>query len=418
MVQPINHADLVARALGELSEDERLRVDTALEHDPELRRAFEEVAGHLLRYDHLPPAPPAPPFALLEARLDRALAGEPDHETAPDLRILELQDRHPAVGVGAGVRWAAVACVAAAALLLVALTVPWGVEQTADGPTLMPGPGLELVRNGRSMPAPARAAQPLYAGDVLRCTAPAEAQLGERVRLVLDAGAAVRIEEVDRPAGSPPAPTVVRLQNGRAWFEVAPGAFEVRTPYGPVRVLGTAFEVDLRAGRLDVAVAHGRVTADGREIAAGWRLAEGALTQAGYPAGGWFRQPRLQLEATAAGPATLGAPLRLRLLFSNPGQVPLRLSGPGAVRTALWASFETPDGRIVREVPIRPAHVVAGLELLEPGKTTVLGPGESKVLTIEILAPVRSAGAYRCRALYRPEGQPAVLSAPLDLEVR
>ena len=43
MSKSITHADLVARALGALSGDERVRVDAALEHDAVLRRDFEEV---------------------------------------------------------------------------------------------------------------------------------------------------------------------------------------------------------------------------------------------------------------------------------------------------------------------------------------------------------------------------------------
>jgi len=462
-------------------------LDQALADDPALRARFEEIAAHLLRYDHLPPAPPPPPFSVLDAALDAevdAALGQPDSQaqgvaskrhpldaltpalsspdlSSPDLRILDLQPRAPGRLPRKRLRWGAFA--AAAALVAVALWSPWrdgaGTRQarsiSATGLTFVPGPGLALIRAGRSLPAPARALRDLRPGDELRCQSPTqsptEAHLAGRVRVVLDGGAALRIGSGSGTSGASAADShsvlgTVRLLTGRAWFEVAPGAFEVHTPYGVVRVLGTAFEVDLRAGRLDVSVAHGRVSSQANssragsssagpsgqelpsslpppvEIAAGWGLSEGRLTRLAGPAGAWFQRPRLLLTRAGTGPLastlTRGTPLRLDLSFANPGQVPVRLRGPGAVRTAVWISFETPEGRTVAEMPVLPANVVAGQALLEPGASAELAPGQRRVLTIEILPPVGSPGAYRCRALYRPEGQPAVLSDPLDLEVR
>lgn len=55
---------------------------------------------------------------------------------------------------------------------------------------------------------------------------------------------------------------LVSLAAGAARFDVAPDAkrpFEIETKYGRIRVLGTAFAVDVRDEGLHVAVAHGRV---------------------------------------------------------------------------------------------------------------------------------------------------------------
>ena len=416
------HADLVARALDALTEADRARVDLALAADPKLRAAYDTVAAHLLRYDHLPPAPEAPPFARLEAALDASLDAGAGH---PDRRVLALQSAGRTDGPRA-LRWALPA-VAAAALLAVLLWAPWqGTDEQPATLAFIPGPGLTWTRAGAPRPAPARAELPLAVGDRLSCVEPAEAQLSGRVRVVLDAGSALTIEAA-RPEDRSDIGRV-RLERGRAWFEVGPGPFavELGEPRGRrVEVLGTAFEIDLRAGQADVAVAHGRVlvrdpTPDARDtlLEAGWGLRGGTRARLQGPAGAWFRRPRLTLVSRTPGFVQRGAPLMLDLRFTNAGQVPLRLQGPGAVRTAIWLSFENRDGHVIAERPVLPALITAGGGLLAPGASEDLQPGQSRVLSIEILPPVGSPGAYRCRALYRPEGQPAVLSAPLDLEVR
>ena len=88
MTTPPTHADLVARALGALGPEDQAQVDLALAQDAELRRQYEEVAAHLLRYEHLPPAPPAPSLDRLRTALDGS-------DARPDLAILQLQ-RKPA----------------------------------------------------------------------------------------------------------------------------------------------------------------------------------------------------------------------------------------------------------------------------------------------------------------------------------
>ena len=391
----IRDEDLVARALDALSPEARARVDAALEADAGLRTRFETIAGHLVVYDQLAPAPPPPPFARIEAAIDA-------DDGAPDLHVLKLQDAAPAPR-----RLRLVGALAAAALLIGVLV--WGARDntTSAGVPLVAGAGIErLAADGSAVPTPALASVRARAGDILTCREPAEAHLGDRVRLVLDAEARVRIEAAE----------AVTLVAGRAWFEVRPGAFEVRTAEGPVRVLGTAFEVDVRDGTLAVSVAHGRVAAGGREIGAGEQLSDGVVAAAPFPAGAWFRQPSLRVEAPARVEA--GRPLRLTLTLANPGRVAIPLRGPSDVRHALWLHLEGLDGRPVRELPILPAHIQGDAGFLKPAASASLLPDRPLRIEIEIPAPFTSPGTYLCRALFRPAGRPGVLSDARRLEVR
>jgi len=394
MTARITPEDLVAHALGGLAPTDRERVDAALERDLDLRRRLDDVVTHLAIYDRLPPAPPAPPFARLAAA---------------------LPDSTPGRGPRAFPVWRVAALAAAAVLVGILLLdrrspAPGAGGTAADVLRVVPGVGLEVVRAGKRLAADA--AGTARRGDVLACTRPAEARLGERVRVVLDGGARLALEEGN----------AVTLVEGRAWFEVAPGPFEIRTPYGPVRVLGTAFDVDLRNGHLEVGVVHGRVAAAGHEIGPGERLSEGRVAQVAGGAAGdvgtWFRRPVLRLEAESAGPHPRGTPLVLRLVFQNAGQIPWRLPGPGTARTAIWLGFETVAGRVVQEVPVLRTNVIAGADVLRPGPGEILAPGQMRSVTIKILPPVGSPGAYRLRALWRPAGRTSVLSTPLEFEVR
>lgn len=392
--------DLVARALDALPEVERTRVDTQLAGDAAARARFETIAAHLLVYDQLEPAPPPPSFARIEAALEA-------DDGAPDLAVLRLQDARPAPRrrfVGAGLAAAAV-LLAVLGWNLLAGKLPGASSDRAV--PLIAGAGLErIAADGVAQPAPALAQVDAAVGDVLTCRAPAEAHLGDRIRLVLDAEARLRLEGSE----------AVTLLSGRAWFEVRPGAFEVRTPHGPVRVLGTAFEVDLRGDALAVSVAHGRVAAGGHEIGASDALTDGRVAAATYPAGAWFRQPTLHV----VGPRRVegGRPLRLTLTLANPGRVAIPLRGPSDVRHALWLHLESDDGRPVRELPILPAHVLGDAGFLKPTADAMLLPGRPLRIEIEIPAPFTSPGTYLCRALFRPEGLPGVLSDARRLEVR
>ena len=228
MSAPFTHADLVLHALGHLSPRRREEVVAALSCDPALAREARSVAAHLGLYDRLPPAPEPPAFALLVARLG------PQHVSAA------------AVSRRRWSPWAA----AAGLLLAVGAALGAFVLRSGDEPESprwgRPGPGLTvtLASDGTTS---------LSAPD-----GPAQAQVGERVRVVLDRGARLL----------PVSAEEVRLEAGRAWFEVAPGPFRVRTAFGDVEVLGTAFEVDAHDS-LTVRVLEGRVRALGREAGPG-----------------------------------------------------------------------------------------------------------------------------------------------------
>jgi ferric-dicitrate binding protein FerR (iron transport regulator) len=366
--------DLVAHALGLLEPAERAVVDASLARDPALRRAYDEIAAHLRLYDRLPPAPPPPPvdrvLEALEEALEKALGRAPR-------RLLRLPARRVAV--------------AAAALVVVGL-----------------GAFLALRDPGTGSPA----ARPLAAFDAAFVTArdgeltallPSPILLGDRARVVLDRDARLRVVG----EGS------VRLESGRAWFDVQPGPFLVATPQGDVAVRGTAFEVDVRGGALAVEVESGSVDAAGRLLRAGEALASGAVRPGAESLGAWFRRPVLRLE----GPSLVAGdePVRLRLVFENPGRVPQEVSAPSGTGTSIWLSVTDPDGA-VRDQPVPPEGAVSGR--LEPGRPLRLGPGERRVVAFEMPHPSGPPGTYRYRALYRPAGQPPLPSSPLSVEVR
>jgi transmembrane sensor len=76
---------------------------------------------------------------------------------------------------------------------------------------------------------------------------------GSVIRINVDTAISVRLTDEKRQ---------VDMTDGEVFFEVAPNLyrpFEVETPAGRIRVLGTAFNVKSRDGRLSVDVGHGRV---------------------------------------------------------------------------------------------------------------------------------------------------------------
>lgn len=363
--------------LGRLDPAERERVERAIGADPALEARREEVARHLARYDALE-APPPPPFARLAARLEER--GQAARRAFPRLA------------------WAGAAV---AALLLAALALHVLAPVSSHAPTLLRGAGLRVTETGAWLAE----------------EEPAEAWIGERVHVVLDGGARLAPESDRR----------VRLLAGRAWFEVGPGPgpFEVATALGSVRVVGTTFEVAVDDASLFVAVAEGRVEVagrgevEGRVLEAGQVLVNGRRTASPHQAGAFFRHPTLALAA--AGAPLAGEPLTLRFTFGNPGRVPFVLAGPDGVRAALWLEIVDPSGGVhdlaVPGVDAPDGPLPAGRPLLLPGR-------DETSFTVRLARPFPGdrigwdRGAYRCRALYRPEGQPSLVSDALLLEVR
>ncbi len=391
MNDPVTRDDLVARALNALPEDDRARVDAAIEADEALRLEFEAVAGHLLHYDALPDAPPPPPFERIAKRMDA--------DADPDLRVLRLgEEKRLSLWIPAG----AAAAVAAAFVLLWLWMKP---PDRTPQPDFTVGDGMSY---GRSRPAfgEGEVTYFLFADD-----GPAEAHIGDRVRVVLEDAQLWPLAEN----------RVALDHRGRAWFEVKPGEkpFVVETLFGKVTVLGTSFEVDLREEDLRVTVEEGRVRVQEVVVPAGHAYSQraGRMPFVASTPGSWFRLPSLAVDVRGPVP-TVNKPLELALTLRNATHLDMPLEGPGSARTPVWLRFESAKGELLGELPVLPANVITGAELLDPRGSVVLAPGSSKVLAVRILPPFASPGAYRCTALYRPEGQAPVLSSPLQIEVR
>lgn len=361
-LRPISDHDLTAYALGQCDAADGERIERALSTDPRLRERHAHIVDHLARYDALD-APPPPPLSRVTAHLDTA------RRRAQGTRRIRL------------------AACAAAAIVVVALALHLLTPDPVPGPAPRAGTGIEVTD----------------AGDWIADDEPAEGWLSARARVVLDAGA--------RLTPSPP----VRLLAGRAFFEVgrSEDPFEVVTDHGAVRVLGTTFEVDVDGSSLFVAVERGRVQADGHTLTAGEALVEGLVAPPPHEAGSFFRRPTLAL--TARGTPRAGEAVTLGFTFSNPGRVPFAVAGPDGIRTSLWLEVVDPAGE-VHDVPVPGVDVPGGP--LPAGQPLHLPAHAKTTFTALVLLPTRDRGAYRCRALYRPEGQPAVVSDALLLEVR
>jgi hypothetical protein len=228
-------------------------------------------------------------------------------------------------------------------------------------------------------------------------------------RFVLDP----RVEAVLEGELAAHGPERVSLARGRAWFRVGPGPFRVDTPHGPVEVLGTTFEVDVRGG-LRVAVAEGLVTTHGQRVGPGRRFAPGepAPLPLEEPVGAWFERPRLHLE----GPDLVraGEPVELRFVLENPTRLQQAVGGPDGVQAALWISVEGPAGG-VRDLAVADGDGFGG-----GGGALVLAPGERRAHAVRLAGAQAfgEAGLHRCRAMYRPSDGSAVVSEPLVVEVR
>ncbi len=348
----------------------------------------------------LPPSDP-----LLASAYARWAASVPEpsgRAPAPPLGALAPQVRRRRL---LGPRpWAAAA---AAALLGVGAWALAPVPPEARAPTEAAprawyalGPGLAVAPED---PAPGGPSAVPSGGPRVSASAPAELLLGGRVRVVLDGGARLRLLD----------PASVALEAGRAWFEVEPGPFQVRTPAGTVAVLGTRFEVDLRAG-LAVDVLEGQVSAAGHGVGAGQRLTLDQVEPRHGPAPAWFlAPPRLLLEGPAW--ASAGEVIHLRLVFENLSQVRQTLAGPAAVASGALLSLTAPDGG-VQTRPLDLGGALAGA--LAPGHPLTLRPSERRVVTLPFQVPAGSPGRWRLSALYRPEGGAPLASPSFPLGVR
>lgn len=173
---------------GTLTPTEQAELDAQLRECPEAADAFVEVARlEAVLCDHFAPPQTTP----TEAALWRRLGQKPR-------------------------RWFGPLIVAAAALLLVGLAT-WWLRQSAGQPVLEEG-------------------HVLIVGDEWRSDGPARVRLADGSRVQLMDRTVVVLQ--DRR---------VELRHGEAVFDIAPGeeTFEVTTPIGRARVLGTAFGMAL-----------------------------------------------------------------------------------------------------------------------------------------------------------------------------
>jgi len=378
MSAPLTHADLVLHALGRLSPRRREEIVAALARDPALSREAAGVATHLALYDRLPAAPEPPPFAAL-------------------LRRLGAQPRARRSVTRVAAALAAVVLVAIGALL-------WYGRDEAQferrSSWVEPGPGLALTRWG--------------GGGALLATGhePAELRLRGRTRVVLDRHSTLFLYQED----------TVGLE-GRAWFEVAPGAFRIMVAGHQVDVLGTAFELDASLGLL-VRVVEGRVRASFRsgeplgEAGPGETITDAAAAVETDLPGAFARRPQLTLQV--ASEARAGETLEVHLVLQAPRLVPVQLPGPAPVASAAWLAFRRPDGSDAT-VGLDLASVDwagAGSQALLPGRSLTLEAGQRREILFRVPLPPGPPGTWRLSALYRPEGEAALASPTVPLVVR
>ena len=358
---------LTAYALDLLGPEERVAVERALASDPALAAEHAAVVRHLALYERFP-EPPAPPPAFE--------------------RVAAL-----AFPVSARARRWTWAAAAAALVLLLAKGALWYSRSADDdrGPPPVPYVAGEGLNAGGSRGVP-----------LLSTSArPAELWLGQG-QVVLDAHSLVRLDGEG----------LVELLAGRAYFDISDGPFRVRTREGDVEVLGTHFEVDLRSG-LVVGVAKGRVRVGVREVGPGERLAGGVVSPATEVAGTFFRRPLLRLEGP--GSARPGEVVQIRLVLENPTHVAQTVRGPETVATGALLTLTDPTGAETSRGLDFARALSGGLQALSP---VTLGPLERRLTVFELEVPAAPTGSWRLAALYRPQGEAPIASAPFTLEVR
>lgn len=220
-----------------------------------------------------------------------------------------------------------------------------------------------------------------------------------RVRVVLDAGGELASFDGSR----------ARLARGRAWFEVRPGAFRVETPHGDVLVEGTAFEVDVTSD-LRVEVLEGRVRVGERVLEAGEGLLAAERYRLASPPARFARLADFGLSGAAVTPRGI----TLGVEFDNRAGFTRDVAGPEAAATGLLLAFEGPQGaRHSQGVDVLAA---AGGRLPPAGRLR-LAPGERLEIPVQVPLPPGPAGSWRLTALYRPQGEAPLTSAPLSLEI-
>jgi ferric-dicitrate binding protein FerR (iron transport regulator) len=199
----------------------------------------EDVTAQLLRLAGAPPEPAAERSARVRQAVHDAWRAQRRRQAARRVTVVAL-------------------CGLAAALILV---VRVNRSRPDAGPPVatvvattarLEGQPLILLQNAGS-PKPLTASLPLHAGDAVETTGDSRASLtmvdGSSLRI--DRGSRVRLV----------ASAAVQLVDGIAYIDTSPGSrgFEVRTPLGSVRDVGTQFEVRVANGLLRIRVRTGKV---------------------------------------------------------------------------------------------------------------------------------------------------------------
>lgn len=200
----------------------------------------EDVTAQLLRLAGAPPDPPADRAERVRQTVHR--------EWRADRRRRTIRRSAAAV----------IATLAVAASLTIVLRTTPPRFTTARPPerAIAAGErilGQPLVRRQRGESQPLSVATPVYAGDVI------ETDRASRASLRASDGSSVRIDQESRVRLT--APAVIELVAGAAYVATSDGSrgFEVRTPIGAVRDVGTQFEVRLIDSTLLLRVRTGRV---------------------------------------------------------------------------------------------------------------------------------------------------------------
>ncbi len=199
----------------------------------------EDVTAQLLRLAGAPPEPGAE----RRARVRQAV-----HEAWRAQRHRRLVRR---------AMIAALCGVAATVMLLVYLGRARPDKVPAAGSVVATMARIEgeplIVRGDAAGPQPLTMDRAINAGDVI------DTGSTSRASLVMGDGSSLRIDRVSRVRLI--AAAALELLDGVAYIETSPGStgFEVRTPVGSVRDIGTQFEVRVASGAVRIRVRTGKV---------------------------------------------------------------------------------------------------------------------------------------------------------------
>ncbi|WP_066478999.1 MULTISPECIES: FecR family protein [unclassified Sphingomonas] len=173
-----------------------------------------------------------------------------DYAATPELRALRDETlarvgRAREVSPGARHRWRPIVPIAAS------LVIAIGLASWAAGRFEAPG-GMQPDREGRSVAAAAGSAYSTGVGQRANLT------LGDGTRVMLNTRSALRVAYTSGVRR-------VELVRGQAWFDVAKNParpFVVAAAGREITALGTAFDVRIDRGRLEVMLIEGRVRVD------------------------------------------------------------------------------------------------------------------------------------------------------------